>query len=220
MTIIPPRIRVILVDDHKFLLELLADSIALLPDFLVVGRCSSGMEAIETARTTPCDLMLLDLMMPGLDGIECVRALRRADPAVKILIVSGNTNPLSVSRAMQLGVRGYVEKSAGTEEILQAVRAVAAGRICFGRSIQPTVTKLQLSPFPLDAADRLSPRERTVLAGIAAGQTSKSIAAQLGLSEFTIKNHRRRIKSKTGLQTNAELILYATKLGLNQIDNF
>jgi DNA-binding NarL/FixJ family response regulator len=209
-------IRVILVDDHKLLLELLADSIGLIPGFSVVARCTSSLEAIEAAQTTACDVVVLDLMMPGIDGLECVRSLRRADPSKKILIVSGNTHPLSLSRALQLDVRGYVEKSADTEEILLAIRTVAAGKTYFGQSLQTTVRKLRASPFPFDAAQRLSSRERTVLAGIAAGGTSKSIAAQLALSEFTIKNHRRRIKSKTGLQTNAELILHATKLGLHQ----
>lgn len=208
----------ILVDDHKLLLELLAESIGLLPGFKVAARCTSGTEAIAAAQSNPCDVVVLDLMMPGIDGLECVRTLRRADPEKKILVVSGTTHPLSVGRALQLGVRGFVEKSAGTEEILQAIRTVAAGRTYFGKSLHTTVRKLRASPFPLDAADRLSARERTVLAGIAAGGTSKSIAAQLGLSEFTVKNHRRRIKSKTGLQTNADLILHATRLGLHHIE--
>ena len=202
-------------DDHRLLLELLADSIAHQAEFEVVGRCTSGIEAIEAVRSTPCDVVALDLMMPGIDGFECIRSIRRRDPNIQILVLSGNPNPVFVSRAMKLGVRGYVEKSAPTEEILAALRTVAAGRIFFGRSIQPTVRKLQSSPFPLDAADRLSARERTVLAGIAAGQTSKAMAAQLGLSEFTVKNHRRRIKSKTGFQTNAELILHASQIGLH-----
>jgi DNA-binding NarL/FixJ family response regulator len=210
--------RVILADDHRMLVELLAESIDEVAGFKVVGRCFSGLEVIEEIRRTHCDVVVLDLMMPGLDGLECLRALRRVAPDVEILILSGSANPLSVNRALNLGVRGYVEKSAGTEEILVAIRTVAAGKKYFGQSVQATVRKLRSSPFPFDAADRLSSRERTVLAGVAAGGTSKSIAAQLELSEFTVKNHRRRIKSKTGLQTNAELILHATKLGLCQTE--
>jgi len=214
-----PRVRVVLVEDHQLLLELLADSIGPLAEFEVVGRFTSGVAFLSAAKSLKGDVVLMDLMMPGMNGLECVRSLRREDPSWKILVVSGNTHALSVSRALQLGVNGYVEKSAPTEEILTALRAVASGKTYFGRSMQAKVRKLRDSPFPLDAADRLSSRERTVLAGIAAGQTSKTIAAALGLSEFTIKNHRRRIKSKTGLQTNAELIRFATNLQLVEPDD-
>jgi DNA-binding NarL/FixJ family response regulator len=213
-----PITRVVLVDDHQLLLELLADAIGQLPEFEVVGRFTAGVAFLRAAKSLACDVVVLDLMMPDLNGLECVRSLRRSDPSRKILIVSGNTHALLVSRALQLGVKGYVEKSAPTEEILTALRTVAAGKTYFGRSMQAKIRKLHDSPFPLDAADRLSSRERTVLAGIAAGQTSKTIAAALGLSEFTVKNHRRRIKKKTGLQTNAELIRHATSLQLVEPD--
>lgn len=180
----------------------------------MVGRFTSGIAFLRAAKAIECDVVQLDLMMPDLNGLECVRSLRRADPSRNILIVSGNTNALSISRALRLGIRGYVEKSAPTEEILTALRLVAGGKSYFGRSLQAKVRKICDSPFPLDASDHLSSREHTVLAGIAAGQTSKAIAAALGLSEFTVKNHRRRIKNKTGLHTNAELIRLATRLEL------
>jgi DNA-binding NarL/FixJ family response regulator len=207
-------IRVIIVDDHKFLLELLAAALEQKPGLKVVASCSCAREAIEAARRQPSDVILIDIVMPGIDGLECIRAIRRDQPRQRFLIMSGNTQPLTVSRALQLGIKGYIEKNASIGEILQALTEIAAGRIYFGGTVEPKVRRLSSSPFPLDAADRLTERERVVLAGIASGGTSKKIASQLGLSEFTVKSHRRRIKSKTGLQTNAELVLHAAKLGL------
>lgn len=214
METIQAPIRLILVDDHQMLLELLADAIGLDPRFRITATCTGGSEAIETVRKCPCDVLLIDLIMPGVDGLECIRTLRRIKPELKTLVLSGNTDPVNLSRAMRLGVLGYVEKSAGLAEIMRAINTIGEGGTFFGGSIKPTVRRLSSSPFPLDAADRLTARERVVLAGIASGGTSKKIASQLGLSEFTVKSHRRRIKSKTGLQTNAELVLHAAKLGL------
>lgn len=212
----PATIRLLIVEDHNSIRELMVDAFEAIEGFEVAGSTNYGKEAMELSATLKPDVVVLDAMLPDFSGLDCVKAIRRNSPATKILVFSANASPVLLSRAMELGVSGYLEKSSGFRELTDAVRLVATGATCFGHSIATTVSSLQKSPFPLDAVHRLSVRERTVLAGIAAGKNSKMIADQLGLSLFTVNNHRRRIKDKTGLRTTSDLTLHALSLGLVQ----
>lgn len=208
------RFRLVIVEDHHSVRELLVDAFTQLEDSEVVGQASSGRDAIAACAEHKPDVVLLDAMLPDMSGLDCVRSIRRSAPQAKILVFSGNTNPVLVSRAIALGVHGYVEKSIGFKDLVAAVRLVSQGGAYFGKAIKPTLNGIRNSPFPLDAAGHLTARENGVLAGIAMGKSSKVIAAELGLSIFTVHNHRRRIKAKTGLRTTADLTIYALNLGL------
>jgi len=214
LTIDSQKFRIVIVDDHHAVRELLVEALSLLKDCNVVGWAATGRDAIAVCAEHTPDVVLLDAMLPDMSGIDCVRSIRGSTPKAKILVFSGNTNPVLVSRAVALGVHGYVEKSIGFNELVVAVRLVANGGTYFGQAIKPTLNGIRKSPFPLDAASRLTPRENGILAGIAMGKSSKVIAAELDLSIFTVHNHRRRLKAKTGLRTTSDLTIFALKLGL------
>ena len=214
MTTIGNTIRLAVVEDHASIRELLVEAFSALAETEIVGEAATGKDAIELCERTQPDVLLLDAMLPDLSGLECLQAIRRVAPQVKVLIFSGNTNAMVVNRALQQGVHGYVEKSASFSEVVTAVQLVARGGAYFGKAIKPTLYGIRTSPFPLGAASKLSNRECSVLAALALGKSSKEIAADLGLSTFTVQNHRRRIKAKTGLRTTSDLTLHALNLGL------
>lgn len=207
-------VRLVLVDDHEGIREILSDILGSNPDIEVVGQAGTGAALLQLCAEQNPDIILLDLMLPDMNGLDCIRSIRRSLPGARILIFSGNANPILISRAVELGVQGFIEKTAKYSELIEAVRRIATGGTCFGRTIKPALMQIQNSPFPLGSADQLSPRERTILAGIASGKSSKEIAGELGLSLFTVNNHRRRIKNKTGLHGTPELTLHALNLGL------
>ena len=214
MTTYGNTIRLAVVEDHASVRELLVEAFSLQEGTEVVGEAATGTDAIALCGRTQPDVLLLDAMLPDVSGLECLQAIRRAAPEVKVLIFSGNTNAMVINRALQQGVHGYVEKSAPFGEVVTAVRLVARGGAYFGKAIKPTLHGIRTSPFPLEAAGKLSNRECSVLAALAMGKSSKEIAANLGLSIFTVQNHRRRIKAKTGLRSTSDLTLHALNLGL------
>lgn len=206
----------LIVDDHHAIRYVLAQALSDAKVCTVVGQSSTGTGAIELTSQLHPDIVLLDAMMPDSNGLDCVRMMRRSTPRVKIIVFTGNSNPLLIGRAVELGIQGFIEKSAEFNELIDAVRIVASGKTHYSNSVRPTIRKIQSSPFPLGAGSRLTAREHTVLQGVAAGKSSKEIGAELGLSIFTINNHRRRIKNKTGFKSTSELTLHALQLGLVQ----
>ena len=177
-----PIIRLVIVDDHQGLRQILADALAEVPGFKVVGQASTGRETLELCQEVAPDIVLLDAMLPDANGLDLVRSLRRSSPRTRVVIYTGNTSPILVSRAVELGVSGFVEKSAAFPDLLKAIRSVASGTCYFSKAANQTMMRLRRSPFPPGACDRLTPRERMVLSAIAAGRRSKEIAADLGLS--------------------------------------
>lgn len=211
---LPETVRLVVVEDHASIRELLIDAFKTLKGFQVVGEAATAREGLELCLREKPDVVVMDVMLPDENGLDSARAIRRGSPKTKILIFSATTNAVLISRALEQGVHGYIEKSARFSDLVSAVRAVAANAICFGQSLLPTLQQIRRSPFPLDAASRLTARECTILAAIAGGKSSKAIAAELGLSVYTVNNHRRRIKAKTGLRGTSDLTLHALRLGL------
>lgn len=183
----------------------------------VVGESSTGAGAIEQSTKLHPDIVLLDAMMPDLNGLDCVRLIRRSTPNVKIILFTGNSNPILIGRSVELGLQGFIEKSVEFSELIKAVCVVAAGKTYFSKSLCSMMKQIQRSPFPVGAGSKLTAREHSILQGVAAGKSSKEIGDELGLSFFTVNNHRRRIKQKTGLKSVADFTLYALELGL--VDN-
>lgn len=209
----PVRTGVLVVEDQTAIRELLVAYVGAMPTMQVVGEAGSVPEALRHAERTRPDVVVLDWMLLGGMGLDFLRQVHW-EPAPRVLVFSANTTDLAVREAFDAGAQGYVEKTASFAEFQAALAAVAAGRTYVGPAIAGTVQRLAQAPTPPEGSTSLSPRERDVLRGVAAGRSSKEIADELGLSVRTIENHRARIMRRTGFRSTAELTLHAVRLGL------
>ncbi len=207
---------ILLADDHAVLragLKLLLES---QPDLRVVGEASSGLEALDLAARLQPDLLLLDLSMPGLGGLEALPALRKAAPAAKILILTMYDDPQYLRAALKNGAAGYVLKKAADAELISAIRAVLRGEMY----VHPSLTRALLDDMlpkaetAPDAWETLSEREREVLRLVALGHTSAEIAERLNLSAKTVETYRARGMEKLGLTNRAALVRFALQKGI------
>jgi two-component system, NarL family, response regulator NreC len=208
-------IRIELAEDQRLIRELLAGVLAREADFQIVAEAGTGREAIALAESTRPDIVLLDISLPDLDGMEVARTLRKAQPKLAILALSIHEEPYFVQEMLRAGADGYVVKSAAVRELVQAIRTVSQGSMY----LSPVITRQAVGRGPAflsGAAARLSAREREVLALIANGKTSAEIAAKLLISAGTVEAHRRNIMTKLGLHTIAELTKYAVREGLTR----
>lgn len=209
--------RILLADDHAVLrsgLRLLLESQS---DLKVVGEAATGAETLHLAEQLQPDLILLDLSMPQLGGLEALPVLKKLAPEAKILILTMYDDAHYLRRALQSGAAGYVLKKAADVELLSAIRAVLRNEIY----IHPSMTRVLLDDMlpkaesqPMDAWDTLSEREQEVLRLVALGHTSAEIAEQLHLSIKTVETYRARGTEKLGLASRAALVRYALKKGL------
>lgn len=206
-------IRIELAEDQRLVRELLAGVLAREADFEIVAEAGTGREAIALAQSTRPDIVVLDISLPDLDGMEVARTLRKAQPKLAILALSIHEEPYFVQEMLRAGADGYVVKSAALGELVQAIRTVSQGSMY----LSPVITRQAVGRSPAflsGAAARLSAREREVLILIANGKTSAEIAARLAISAGTVEAHRRNIMTKLGLHTIAELTKYAVREGL------
>jgi len=190
------------------------------PDMEVVGEAADGHEAIRACRDLAPDIVLMDLAMPGLGGLEAVRVIRQANPSTRIIILSMHDDDGYVRQALDAGVDGYVLKRAADSELLTAIRSVARGEIF----LYPSLARVLIEDYRRtqrgeDAASRrepdvLTPREREVLTLIAQGYTNQEVADKLVISVKTVETHRAHIMEKLNLRTRAELVRYAMQKGL------
>jgi two-component system, NarL family, response regulator LiaR len=199
-------VRVMLVDDHAMVRAGLRTFLGLQPDLEVVGEAGSGEQALALVPAVRPDIVLLDLVLPGMPGLEVVRRLRAAHPAVKVVVLTSYAGEDQVLPAVRAGVAGYLLKDVGPAELAGAVRAVHAG----GASLDPTVAATVLrgvsGPRPEDA---LTPREREVLRLVARGRSNRLIARDLALSEKTVKAHVSAILAKLAVTDRTQAALYA-----------
>jgi len=208
---------ILLADDHSVLragLKLLLES---QPDLRVVGEASSGVEALELAARLQPDLLLLDLSMPQLGGLDALPALRKNAPAAKILILTMHDDPQYLRSALKNGASGYVLKKAADSELISAIRVVLRGEMYVHPSLTRTLIEDMLPSAETSAPDawhNLSEREQSVLKLVALGHTAAEIAAQLNLSDKTVETYRARGMEKLGLANRAALVRFALKKGL------
>ena len=206
--------RLVLADDHRVVREALVELLAREPDIEVVGEASSALEALEQVSAAQPDLLVLDIGMPGMSGIEAARNLRSSQ--TKIVMLSAYEDRRFVEEALKAGAAGYVSKRAAASELVRAVRTVASG----GTYLSPEVATVLVRELraPEDGvappASVLAPREREVLALVANGSRSAQIAEELGIAVGTVEVHRRNIARKLGLHSVAELTRYALREGL------
>jgi len=210
-------LRIVIVDDHPMMLEGMRALVASIPDIEVVGEAGDGESARREVQLTRPDVVVMDLHMPGTNGVEATRAIRRTTPSSRILVLTMFEDDDSVFAAMRAGASGYLVKGARQDEIVRAIRSVADGHAIFGPSVAQRILTLfaggmpSAEPFP-----ELTAREREVLDLIAAGRANGAIAQQLGISSKTVSNHTSAIFAKLQVADRAEAIIRARHAGLGQ----
>jgi DNA-binding NarL/FixJ family response regulator len=214
------RIRVLLADDHTIVRDGVCALLEDEPDMEVVGAAKDGREAVQLACALEPDVVLMDVVMPGLNGLEATRQLRRERPQIQILVLTMHEDEEYVRQMLAAGAAGYVLKDAAARDLLGAIRAVDRGEAV----LSPAVTRLVLEDY-LRWADLnyspeescLTPREREVLQLIAEGHTNRQIAEILCLSIKTVQSHRANLMHKLGLHDRGELIKYAIQKKIIEI---
>jgi len=205
MTAERPVVRLFLVDDHPLVRDGLRARLSPLPQIEIVGEAASAAEALPLIDDLRPDLVLADVGMKDVSGIEMAAVLHERQPEVRVVMLSMYDNPEYVQQALQAGARGYVLKDAPASEIVAAIDAVSAG----GTFLSPAVSKRLFrnqAPKPL-----LTPRESEILSALGRGASSKEIAQELGLSVRTVEAHRQSIKRRLEIEGQAELIKYAVE---------
>ena len=217
-----PRVRVLTADDQREVREGLAMLLGLLPDVEVVGTAANGEEALALAGELRPDVILMDLRMPKVDGVEATRKLRASHPEIKVVVLTTYADDRSVIEALQAGALGYLTKDAGADEIREALRRVADGQASLDPAVQmhliEAITSNATSDPPAtpvaELPDGLTPREAEVLGLIGAGLSNAEIAAQLFVSEATVKSHVNHMLPKIGARDRAQAVGYAYRNGL------
>jgi len=205
--------KILLVDDHTIVRQGLKLILSAQTDLEVVGEAANGREAIDLAGKIKPDIVVMDVAMPELNGIEATRRMVAANSRIKILVLSMHKEAVYVREILRAGARGYILKDAIDTELLSAVRSVAKG----DGYISPAVSGALLNDYRKDVTDPvdlLSNREREVLQLIAEGKTNKEIANKLNLSVYTVDSHRGKIMEKLNLHNTGELVRFALKHGL------
>jgi len=207
---------VLIVDDHTMVRESLVSVLQADGGVQVVAQAADGIEAIEKAMQTRPDVVIVDLSMPRLGGVEVVRRLREALPATRVLVLTMHQEDEYVLQAVRAGASGYLVKDSAASELLAAVRSLHAGRGYFGPQAARTLAEQLQHPERTldDPYGRLTPREREVLHLIAEGLTTKEIARRLDISTKTAENHRGHVLEKLDVRNTAELVRYALRKGL------
>lgn len=211
------RLRVLVADDHPLFRNGVRALLASVDDVEVVGEASTSDEVIAAADTLQPDVILMDLQMPGIGGVEATRRILRRSPHVRILVVTMFDDDDSVFASLQAGSRGYVLKGARPEELLRAIRAVADGEAIFSPAIAQRLIDYFAQPRPSAPAlafPELTEREREILALIARRETNPAIARKLGITLKTVQNHVSNIFNKLQVADRAEAILRARDAGM------
>jgi DNA-binding NarL/FixJ family response regulator len=200
-------IRVVIADDHAVVRQGLRTFLDLQDDIEVVAEAGDGAEALAAAEEHAPDVVLIDLVMPNVDGIEAIRGLRERVPAARAIVLSSFIDDEKLLPAVRAGAAGYLLKDVEPQQLVEAIRTVHAG----GALLHPKVASRLLEEM---ASDPLTPREREVLALIGRGMANKVIARELSLSEKTVKAHVSSILAKLGVSDRTQAALYAVRAGL------
>jgi DNA-binding NarL/FixJ family response regulator len=207
------KIRIVLADDHSVVRQGFKRILEAQEDMEIVGEASNGREALEVAARLTPDVVVMDVAMPELNGIEAARRMGEAAPRTRVLALSMHKDAVYVREILRAGARGYLLKDAVDDDLIAAVRAIARGE----GYLSPGVADAVLTDYRQhvsDPIDLLTSREREVLQQIAEGKTNKEIAGTLNLSVYTVDAHRGRIMEKLNLHSTGELVRFAIRKGL------
>jgi NarL family two-component system response regulator LiaR len=204
-------IRTLITDDHKVVRQGLRGFLELDPGLEVVGEASNGEEAVAMAHHLEPDVVLMDLLMPVLDGIEATREIRRELPEVEVVALTSVLEDASVTGAIQAGAIGYLLKTTDADELCEAIRAAAAGQV---RLAPEATARLMREVRAPESPEALTEREIEVLKLIAHGKANKQIARELFIGEATVKSHVHSILSKLNVKSRTQAALYAGRVGL------
>ena len=208
---------IVLGDDHQVVRQGLNSLLGNEPDYQVVGEADEGWEVVRTVERLKPEILILDLMMPGLNGLEILREVKKLSPSTGIIIFSMHATESYVVEALRNGALGYVLKSSPIDAMKQALQEVVAGRRYLGSPLSERAIEVYLQSVQageLDLYDTLTARERQVLQLAAEGHTYAEIATRLSISPRTVESHRTNLMSKLGLRTQTDLIRYAMARGV------
>ncbi len=208
-----PPIRVLLADDHRVVLQGFRLILSRHADIEVVGEAFSGREAIETTNKLQPDVVVMDIAMPDVNGVEATRQILRDAPRTRVVILTMHKDSAYVREALRAGAKGYLLKDSIDGELVAAVRAAARGDAYLSPSVSATVLE-HYGEQVTDPMDLITNRERQVLQLLAEGKTSKDVAIELNISAYTVDAHRARIMKKLELRTGRDLVRFALKRGL------
>lgn len=214
-------ISIVLADDHRIVRQGLHALLEAEADFSVIGEAGDGLEALKLVKNLNPDVVVMDLMMPGLSGLEVARQLNKQTPKTRLIILSMYDDEGFVLEALSNGVSAYVLKDAGSADLIQAVREVSEGH----RYLSPSLSDRAIEVYEqmtkaktMDKYDTLTTREREVLHLSAEGHTNSEIAARLGISVRTAETHRSKVMHKLGVHTQADLTRYAIRRGIISVE--
>ena len=213
-----PPIRILLADDHAILREGLRTLLEGQGEFEVVGDAANGREAVELAELHNPDVAIVDVAMPGLNGIEATRRITANNPKTAVVILSMHSDESYILRSLKAGARAYLLKDSLKTDLIEAVRAAVRGKSYFSPKVSQVLKEDYVNELAArgaeDTWELLTDREREILQLVAEGKTNKEIAAVLNISTYTIDTHRSHILQKLNLHSAPELILYAVRKGI------
>jgi DNA-binding NarL/FixJ family response regulator len=213
--------KILLADDHQLLIDGLRPILERQKGVDVVGVARDGMEAVDLAAKTRPDIVILDISMPRLNGIDAARQILRDRPDARVIMLSMHSDKRFIQESLRAGACGYILKESAAKEVIQAIATVESGELFFSESVRDTVLHEYVEMMRGGgeaSASPLSPREREVLQLIAEGKSTKETADTLSVSVKTVETHRKQIMDKLDLHSIAELTKYAIREGLTQLD--
>ncbi len=212
------EIKLLLVDDHQVVRTGLRMLLESQPEMKIVGEADSGLDSLEMARTISPDIVIMDITLPDISGIEATRRLKQINPKIAVIALTIHEDEQYFFEMLQAGASGYVPKRAAPDDLINAIWAVFRGEVY----IYPTLAKHLVSDFLSRASDEaaratmdgLTPREQEVLASLAEGRSNEDIAGAFSISKHTVARHRENLMRKLGLHSRSELVKYAIRKGL------
>ena len=213
-------VKILLADDHKIVVDGLATLLEKIPGYEVVARASDGLTAESLARELVPDVAILDISMPGLNGIEATRLILEKNPSVRVIILSMHADGRFIAEALKVGALGYLLKESAFEELAAAIRTVMGGQAFLSAAIVDAVVKDYIRHLEHEGTSvfsRLGAREREVLQMLAEGLATKQIAGRLDLSVKTVETYRKQIMEKLDIHSIAELTKYAVREGITTL---
>jgi DNA-binding NarL/FixJ family response regulator len=216
-------IRVLIADDHAIVRDGVRALLALSEDITVVGEAANGQEAVELARRLAPDVILMDIAMPGLGGLEATIQIRKENPQAKVLVLTQYEDREYIRRFLKAGVSGYVLKKAAGSELTSAIRAVSRGGLVLDPEVAREAMREHSEPAAhgrsADPYDSLTDREKQVLKLVAEGHSNKEVAGLLDISVKTAMSHREHIMQKLNLHNRTDLIRFALQKGVIRVDS-